>query len=331
MNILAAPRASFAALVRTPRRSDRVFLLALAESLIGDPPTVARAIAGVWRRNLGALSALPTLLTTPLILALLFTGFAAFVLRASRRSTRDLGELFELAAWAYVPHVFATVLFSGAWAFGAPLPHWSALVDHPEWVLAYNALAWGGCVCWLVFAAQALSAAPAGETMSSPWPARAIRSVAIIALGVALGQVARLWPTLQPVGKGDALTTFTVRALDSGEVRTFSFPRERRVVIDFWATWCGPCREALPAWQSLSGLDADLLSVNLEPTQRSDVIKFLADKNYTFAVVTDPEGLQDKLQVDVLPTVVVLGRDGQIEKYWVGGASPATIREAVAQ
>ena len=337
MNILATPRAGFAELLRAPRRSDRVFAFALVEGLIGDPPAVARAIAGVWRRNLGALSALPTLLTTPLVLALIFTGLAAFVLRVTQHNPRkrDLGELFELAAWAFLPHIFMTLLFSAAWAFGAPLPHWSALADHAEWVLAYNALAWGGCVCWLVFAAQALNAplvkvAGAEARGHSPWPARAVRGVVIVALGVMLGQVAHLWPTLQPVGKGDALQSFTVRDLESGSDRVFTFPRERRVVVDFWATWCGPCREALPGWQSLTGIDADLLSVNLEPTQGRDVMNFLAKKNYTFPVVTDGSGLQDKLQVDVLPTVVIIGRNGDIEKYWVGGASPAAIRAAIA-
>ena len=45
-------------------------------------------------------------------------------------------------------------------------------------------------------------------------------------------------------------TDFTLRDLDGAEVRLEDY-RGKVVFIDFWATWCGPCKDAMPHWQDL--------------------------------------------------------------------------------
>jgi thiol-disulfide isomerase/thioredoxin len=105
------------------------------------------------------------------------------------------------------------------------------------------------------------------------------------------------------------------------------------VVIDFWATWCPPCVASLPGWQALSGegLAADLVSANTEGDAVSDVKKFLDEKKYTFAVHLADPGLQARLQVETLPTTLVIGKDGVIAAYWVGIGPESRVRDAIAR
>lgn len=110
------------------------------------------------------------------------------------------------------------------------------------------------------------------------------------------------------------------------------------VVLDFWATWCPPCRGSLPHTQKISA-DKDLAAKGLvvwtvNDRETPDVIeKFQKDNSYTFAVLLDPKGsaLQSYL-VQGIPTTVVVGRDGTIKNVFVGFGGDSTgqaIDEAV--
>ncbi len=334
IRFIVTPRAAFADLLvklRAARAqsSENVFLLLALSGLVADPPAVARAIWGAWLRNPSALVALLHLALTPIVTGLVFTGVAALILRfAVARGEFDLGQLFDLAAYANLPRVIVALIASAVWTRGGPLPALDSLADAPGVTLLWLALAWGGSLVWLVFAAQAMR----GEThpaTASPVYRRV--SVAVFAAALTLVLAHTVWhrADYRPAGRGDRLGDIAVRELASGALQTFSFPRERKVVIDFWATWCPPCRAALPAWQKLQNEDADFVSLNLEPESRPDVQKFLRDNSYTFNVTLDAQNLQGQLQVDTLPTVIVVGSDGRIERFWVGGASESAIREAL--
>ena len=115
---------------------------------------------------------------------------------------------------------------------------------------------------------------------------------------------------------------FSARDLDGNEAVLDSFHGEKVVLLDFWATWCGPCRMAMPHLQTLhdnfKSHGLEILSVNLrEPAPQ--VKQFIDKKKYTFRVVLDENGvISDQYGVRAIPTVVVVDKQGLVQWLQVG-------------
>ena len=122
---------------------------------------------------------------------------------------------------------------------------------------------------------------------------------------------------------GNSAPDFNAPNLEGKRVK-LSDLRGRVVVLDFWATWCGPCRVAMPHMQELSEAYADkavtVLGVNQDSaTERKAVDQMVSDMGLTFPHVIDPEGvIGNKYRVQGIPTTVVIGKDGRILKVFVG-------------
>lgn len=98
--------------------------------------------------------------------------------------------------------------------------------------------------------------------------------------------------------------------------------RGKVVYLDFWASWCKPCRHSFP-WMnsmqqkySIAGLV--IIGVNLDE-QRTDAARFLKDTPADFTIVYDPEGkLAEQYAIMGMPTSFIIGRDGQVAKKHTG-------------
>jgi len=107
------------------------------------------------------------------------------------------------------------------------------------------------------------------------------------------------------------------------------------VVLDFFATWCGPCREALPHLDKLRGEFAEqgvsVYAVNLrENTQTAR--KFMEQNELTLSVLLDTDGVvAAKYAVSGIPQTVVIGKNGAIRNVFVGFAphSEDSLRTAI--
>jgi peroxiredoxin len=110
---------------------------------------------------------------------------------------------------------------------------------------------------------------------------------------------------------------FSLPALDGRQVSLKQL-RGKVVVLDFWATWCTPCRQGLPHLQSLAA-DAELarkglvvLAIN-EGEKPATIQPFIDQNHYTFTVVQDVDGsAQRAYDLPELPTTIIIGRDGVI-------------------
>ncbi|MFZ5756286.1 MAG: TlpA family protein disulfide reductase [Pseudomonadota bacterium] len=97
--------------------------------------------------------------------------------------------------------------------------------------------------------------------------------------------------------------------------------RGKVVYVDFWASWCVPCRKSFP-W--LNGMarkypdDLVVVGVNVD-RERSAAMKFLERHPASFPLVFDPDGkLADEYRLQGMPSSVLIGRDGQIAERHVG-------------
>ena len=95
------------------------------------------------------------------------------------------------------------------------------------------------------------------------------------------------------------------------------------VLMDFWATWCGPCIEAMPKLQDLHDKFADrglvVLGVNI--WEGGDPVSFMKEKGFTYQLITDGDEVASDYNIRGLPTLYVIGPDGKIIYEKVGSDS----------
>ncbi len=121
----------------------------------------------------------------------------------------------------------------------------------------------------------------------------------------------------------DLATDFTMASLGGGEV-TLSELRGQYVLVNFWATWCIPCRKEMPYLQEVHDKHEDLvvLAVNMGEDEER-VQPFIDDMGFTFPVLLDPsDDLTREHNVRGLPVSFIVGPDGDIVYRRVGEILP---------
>jgi thiol-disulfide isomerase/thioredoxin len=113
---------------------------------------------------------------------------------------------------------------------------------------------------------------------------------------------------------------FTISGLD-GEKLPLSSLLGKVVVMDFWATWCGPCRGQHPLYEEVKAKfkdRADVVFLAVDTDEDHSLVKpFLAQIKWSQKAYFE-DGLQRLLQVSSIPTTVILGRNGQVFTRMIG-------------
>jgi thiol-disulfide isomerase/thioredoxin len=128
---------------------------------------------------------------------------------------------------------------------------------------------------------------------------------------------------------GSPVPDFALVALNGQQVR-LSELRGYPVVINFWATWCGPCVAEMPLLQKrYEQYEPELiiLAVNADEP-RQDVLDFVNDKELTFSILLDPNGsVQNQYRIRAYPTSFFVDAEGILQAQYVGTLSEAVLDE----
>ncbi len=121
---------------------------------------------------------------------------------------------------------------------------------------------------------------------------------------------------------GAMMPEYAATNLDGSKFELASH-RQKVVLLNVWATWCGPCRFEIPELQRMHNQYAargfEVVGVSVDEGDADPVRQFVGENKMTYPIVLDPDGkLANILETSVLPTSVLIGRDGRILYKKVG-------------
>ncbi|AFS77170.1 alkyl hydroperoxide reductase/ thiol specific antioxidant/ mal allergen [Gottschalkia acidurici 9a] len=118
---------------------------------------------------------------------------------------------------------------------------------------------------------------------------------------------------------GEAAPNFTLKDLDGNDVSLKDY-RDKIVLINFWATTCGYCREEMPYLQKISSENEDLVVLSVDVMEdKPTVNKFIKENGYTFPVLLDEDGkVASTYLVSGFPTAYFIDKDGTLLGRKVG-------------
>ena len=154
--------------------------------------------------------------------------------------------------------------------------------------------------------------------------------VAILALllvsGLVMAGCASSAPSASAEGTevGKLAPDFQLPGLD-GQMVSLSDFRGKVVLLNFWATWCGPCRAEMPFLQQVheerSGEGLVILAVNIGESQ-SEVEEFMESLNLSFLTVLDTsQKVARQYNIRGIPTTFFIDKDGVIQDFKIGSFS----------
>jgi thiol-disulfide isomerase/thioredoxin len=331
--VLLAPRE---ALARVDREGggvqDAIWLVALA-AVTFRFPQLLEALLGLSQPSADTLLRVVSVVANEMVGAAWFVLPAAVVVTALAGARRDSSRDLELAGACYAPYFAASAALRVVEAVtgGRTWPLLAARLVPAAFALPALARA--------VLVARGRPGAAPGPDVARPARAAVFAGLAVVgvsAIGLAGNAVwsARHLSALLPVRSGTPAPDFALARVDGqkGTVALASL-RGRAVVLDFWATYCPPCRQMMPVLDALhhewEGKGVSFVGVDSEDLAPDMLLEFLAQHPIPYPIVADDGSLGANYKVRALPTLVVIGRDGTIRDSFVGYTMKSTIERAL--
>ena len=129
---------------------------------------------------------------------------------------------------------------------------------------------------------------------------------------------------------GSRASSFALKTLD-GDPVALAQTRGQVVVLDFWATWCPPCRAELPSIEKLRTEFAGHVQFFGVNDEDSGIVKnFLKKNSYELTVLMDGKReVHRQYGVSAIPTMFIIDKQGVIREHLIGSRSEAKLRQAI--
>ena len=119
-----------------------------------------------------------------------------------------------------------------------------------------------------------------------------------------------------------ASSDFTLQDM-SGQTVKLSDNKGKVVLLEFWATWCPPCRESVPGLEKLHRAYKDkglvVLAVSVDEGGWDEVRSFIALQGITYRVLKGTNDVSVQYKVRSIPMTLLLNKEGKITKRYLGG------------
>jgi cytochrome c biogenesis protein CcmG/thiol:disulfide interchange protein DsbE len=154
--------------------------------------------------------------------------------------------------------------------------------------------------------------------MTTPFPFAIVPSARRVLVTLACVLASQAGHAVQPGQPAPPLTA----AAQKGGLMSLADFKGKVVYLDFWASWCGPCKQSFPFMNDLQAKygsrGLQVVGINLDP-KREDADGFLAKVPATFAIGYDPKGESPKrYAITGMPTSLLISADGKVLKVHSG-------------
>ena len=117
---------------------------------------------------------------------------------------------------------------------------------------------------------------------------------------------------------------FSLKTLDGQEI-TLSKLKGKVVFLDFWATWCGPCKESVPhlvqIYKSYQEKGIELIGMNMDKGDTGIVFHFVRSMDIPYPIIITTADVARDYGVSAIPTAILIDKEGRIREKIVGFSS----------
>jgi thiol-disulfide isomerase/thioredoxin len=165
-------------------------------------------------------------------------------------------------------------------------------------------------------------------------PLALIVVILVVAFGLYFGyHHARRQGATPRITKSAPAPDFALVSLDGTTMRLSDF-RGKAVLLNFWATWCGPCKIEMPWFVDLQkeygSQGLQIVGVAMDDASKEDIAKFAKEMGVNYPILIGKESVGDAYGgVPALPESFFIGRDGKIVDKIIGLEGKADIEEAI--
>lgn len=334
---VAQPSLGFSWAERWPgvAASDAIMLMTLSALVTN----LGSTVRGLWMFALGdfgsGLSVLVNVLVRGLKVPLLVVFVTTIALYVLFKAKRKLGTCFDIASVIIVPfllvHAVGALLLSFRIVSNALTVHYVFNGVSYTWIAALLILAW-------FWSEKAGTSTNYRGWKIGQYGACGLVLASLLGLAALNGQaVYKNWESLRPMVAGDVAPEITLPTITAdgalGRMVPLSSYRGRVVVLDFWATWCTPCKKSMPAinevFNELKERDLVVLSVNTEGSSAAARARRMVDKLAPdLELVSDVNGTASRVyRAESIPFLVVVDKTGVVRSSHRGFSTAARMKQ----